>query len=206
MRIAVFCSANENIDPEFFKMTEELGAWMAENHHALIFGGSNQGLMQCAARAVKEHGGHTIGVVPTLLEKGGKVSKYLDENIPSRTLSDRKDIMVKECDVAIALPGGVGTLDEIFCMAASKSIGYHDKKVILYNMKGFWDYLTALLEDMARKGMIRGSWRDKSGRHPRRHQEAYLKKRESHSWSIVANPPASFSSSGLRERIPRASA
>ena len=122
MRIAVFCSANENIDPEFFKMTEELGAWMAENHHALIFGGSNQGLMQCAARAVKEHGGHTIGVVPTLLEKDGKVSEYLDENIPSRTLSDRKDIMVKECDVAIALPGGVGTLDEIFCMAASKSI------------------------------------------------------------------------------------
>ena len=160
MRIAVFCSANENIDPEFFKMTEELGAWMAENHHALIFGGSNQGLMQCAARAVKEHGGHTIGVVPTLLEKGGKVSEYLDENISSRTLSDRKDIMVKECDVAIALPGGVGTLDEIFCMAASKSIGYHDKKVILYNMKGFWDYLIALLEDMARKGMIRGSWRD----------------------------------------------
>ena len=68
--------------------------------------------------------------------------------------------MVKECDVAIALPGGVGTLDEIFCMAASKSIGYHDKKVILYNMKGFWDSLIALLEDMARKGMIRGSWRN----------------------------------------------
>lgn len=160
MKIAVFCSANENIDPEFFKITEELGAWMAENHHALIFGGSNQGLMQCVARAVKEHGEHTIGVVPTLLEKGGKVSEYLDENIPSRTLSDRKDIMVKECDVAIALPGGVGTLDEIFCVAASKSIGYHDKKVILYNMKGFWDSLIALLEDMARKGMIRGSWRD----------------------------------------------
>lgn len=106
-------------------MTEEMGKWMGENHHELIFGGTNQGLMECVAKAVKENGGHVIGVVPTLIEKGGKVSKYLDENIPSQTLSDRKDVMVNECDIVVALPGGVGTLDEIFSTAAYHSIGYH---------------------------------------------------------------------------------
>ena len=82
MKIAVFCSANEHIDPDFFEMTEEMGKWMGKNHHELIFGGTNQGLMECVAKAVKENGGHVIGVVPTLIEEGGKVSHYLDENIP----------------------------------------------------------------------------------------------------------------------------
>ena len=85
MKIAVFCSANEQIDPDFFGMTEEMGKWMGENHHELIFGGTNQGLMECVAKAVKENGGHVIGVVPTIIEKGGKVSKYLDEK-------DRKSV------------------------------------------------------------------------------------------------------------------
>ena len=95
-----------------------------------------------------------------LIEEGGKVSHYLDENIPSQTLSDRKDVMVNECDIVVALPGGVGTLDEIFSTAASHSIGYHKKRVVLYNMKGFWNSLVVLMDDLAQKGMIRGSWRD----------------------------------------------
>lgn len=158
MKIAVFCSANEHIDLDFFKMTEELGKWMAENHHDLIFGGTNQGLMQCIAKAVKENGGHTIGIVPSLVEKGGRVSQYLDVDIPTDSLSDRKDLMINQCDLVIALPGGVGTLDEIFCTAASHCIGYHRKMVILYNMKGFWNSTIALLDDMQQKGMIRGDW------------------------------------------------
>ena len=66
--------------------------------------------------------------------------------------------MIAQCDVVVALPGGVGSLDEIFCVAASNSIGYHTKKVILYNMKGFWNSLIALMDDLDSKGMIRGNW------------------------------------------------
>ena len=160
MKIAVFCSANEHIDPDFFTMTEELGKWMAENGHELIFGGTNQGLMNCIAKAVKENGGYSIGVVPSLVEKGGKVSQYIDVDIPTDSLSDRKDLMINRCDIVVALPGGVGTLDEIFCVAASHCIGYHQKKVILYNMKGFWNSTIALLDDMQAKGMIRGHWHE----------------------------------------------
>ncbi len=69
MKITVFCSANEHIDPDYFRMTEELGRWMAENHHDLIFGGTSHGLMNCIAKAVHDGGGRVIGVVPSLVKK-----------------------------------------------------------------------------------------------------------------------------------------
>ena len=87
MKICVFCSANQQIDPEFFTLTEELGAWAAGNGHSIVFGGVNQGLMECIAKATKEHGGRTIGVVPTIVEslrvgasariKNGHISDYV---------------------------------------------------------------------------------------------------------------------------------
>ena len=160
MKICVFCSANEQIDPAFFTLTEELGKWAAENGHSIVYGGVNQGLMECVAKATKTSGGMTIGVVPMLVEKSGRISDYVDVEIPCDNLSDRKQLMMDQSDVFIALPGGIGTLDEVFTVAASATIGYHQKPLILYNMKGFWDSLIALLDDLQAKGMIRGNWRD----------------------------------------------
>ena len=160
MKICVFCSANQQIDPEFFTLTEELGAWAAGNGHSIVFGGVNQGLMECIAKATKEHGGRTIGVVPTIVEKTGRTSDYVEIEIPCDNLSDRKQLMMDQSDVFIALPGGLGTLDEILTVVASATIGYHQKTVILYNMKGFWDSLIVLLDDLQAKGMIRGDWRE----------------------------------------------
>ena len=170
MKICVFCSANQQIDPEFFTLTEELGRWAAENGHSIVFGGVNQGLMECVAKATKEHGGRTIGVVPMIVErlrvgapagmKDGRLSDYVDIDIPCDNLSDRKQLMMDQSDVFIALPGGIGTIDEVFTVAASATIGYHDKPVILYNMKGFWDSLIAMLDNLQAKGMIRGDWRN----------------------------------------------
>lgn len=160
MKIAVFCSANRNIDPDFFAMTEELGKWMGENGHDVVFGGCNMGLMDCIGKAVKAHGGRAIGVVPSLVEKGGRTFDDLDVEIPCDNLSDRKDLLLAQSDIVVALPGGIGTLDEIFTVAASHTIGYHHKMVILYNMKGFWNSTIALLNDMQQKSMIRGEWHD----------------------------------------------
>jgi len=160
MKICVFCSANEQIDPEFFTLTEELGVWAAENGHSIVYGGVNQGLMECVAKATKETGGHTIGVVPMIVENTGRTSDYVDVEIPCDNLTDRKQLMMDQSDVFIALPGGLGTLDEVFTVAASATIGYHQKPVILYNMKGFWDQLIALLDDLQSKGMIRGEWKE----------------------------------------------
>lgn len=158
MKICVFCSANENIDKDYFKMTEDLGIWASENGHAIVFGGTDMGLMECIARATHNNGGRTIGVVPSKVEDRGHVSSHLDVHIPCDNLADRKALMTAQSDVFIALPGGIGTLDEIFTVAASATIGYHNKPVILYNMKGFWNSLIAMMDDMSRKGVIRGEW------------------------------------------------
>jgi uncharacterized protein (TIGR00730 family) len=80
--------------------------------------------------------------------------------VTCNNLSERKQLMLDESDVFIALPGGVGTLDEVFTVAASYTIGYHHKRVILYNMLGFWDATIAMLDDLQQRGMVRGQWRD----------------------------------------------
>ena len=89
MKIAVFCSANSNIDPEYFKTAAELGRWIGENGHTLVFGGCNLGLMECTAEAVRKAGGRAIGVVPSIIERGGKASPSMDVCIPCDNLSYR---------------------------------------------------------------------------------------------------------------------
>ena len=160
MKICVFCSANSQIAPAFFQLTEELGRWAAENGHVIVFGGVNQGLMECLAKAAKEAGGETVGVVPSIVEETGRTSQYNDRVVTCNNLSERKQLMLDESDVFIALPGGVGTLDEVFTVAASYTIGYHHKRVILYNMLGFWDATIAMLDDLQQRGMVRGRWHD----------------------------------------------
>ena len=159
MKLCIFCSANQAIDPDFFLLTEELGQWAAKKGHDIVFGGVNQGLMECVAKAAHEAGGRTIGVVPQIIERNGRLSQYVDVEIPCDNLNDRKQLMQDQSDVFIALPGGIGTLDEIFTIAASATIGYHQKPVILYNMKGFWDSLIQMLDDLHAKGVIRNQWR-----------------------------------------------
>ena len=159
MKICVFCSANQQLDPDFFTLTEELGQWLAKEGHTLVYGGVNCGLMECVAKAVHEAGGRTIGVIPQIVEKNGRISDHVEVEILCDNLSDRKQLMLEKSDVFIALPGGIGTLDEVFTIAASATIGYHEKKVILYNMKGFWDGLIDMLDDLHTKGVTRKQWR-----------------------------------------------
>lgn len=160
MKICVFCSANSSIAPEYFDAARQLGQWMAGEGHTLVFGGCNMGLMECVAKAVHDGGGQTVGVVPTIIEKGGKVSDYVDVRILCDNLSDRKDLMIQRSDLIVALPGGVGTLDEVFTVLAAASIGYHDKRVVLFNVGGFWDSLLAMFADLKGRGVIRKGFDD----------------------------------------------
>ena len=186
MNIGIFCSANDNIEREYFDRTEEFGRWCAENGHSIVFGGCNMGLMGCVAEAyhqgfksasrVQEGSssssvqngssgtngskGNLIGVVPRIVERGGRMSERLTVHIPCDNLSDRKDLLLAHSDVVVALPGGIGTLDEVFTVAAAHTIGYHQKRIILYNIGGFWNTLIALLDDLQQRGMVRGHWKD----------------------------------------------
>ena len=99
-----------------------------------------------------------IGVVPRKIEEMGRLSPWLDVHIPTEDLTDRKDLMMAQSDAFIILPGGIGTLDELFTVMASRTLDYHQKPVILWNMKGFWDSLIACLDDLERKGFMRKDW------------------------------------------------
>ncbi len=160
MKICIFCSANHHIDPEFFTLTRELGEWIAKEGHTLVYGGVNQGLMECVGEACHRNGALTIGVIPQIVEKSGRISDFVDVDIPCDNLSDRKQLMNDQSDIFIALPGGIGTIDEIFTIASSATIGYHQKRVVLYNMKGFWDSFINMLNDLQQRGMIRGDWHE----------------------------------------------
>lgn len=159
MKIAIFCSANDNIDKAYFEKTEALGRWLAKRGDDVVCGGCNIGLMECVARAAHEAGAQVVGVVPRMVEREGRSSEYLDVEILCDNLSDRKDLMLAKSDASIALPGGIGTLDEIFSMAASATIGYHRKPVILYNMAAFWSPLVTFLDYLETQHMIRGDYR-----------------------------------------------
>lgn len=154
-KIGIFCSASDSIDKVYFEKAKELGEWMGRHGKVLIYGGADLGLMDCIAKAVKTADGTVIGIVPSKLEENGRVSPLPDKIIRTRNLSDRKDIMTEEADILVALPGGIGTLDEIFHVMAASSIGYHSKKIIFYNIDGFYDDLLAILRSLHQRHFSR---------------------------------------------------
>lgn len=153
--VAVFCAASETIDSCYVIAAAEVGAMLGRIGASLVYGGARFGLMEATAKAAKAAGAHIIGVVPDILVERGRVSTLLDEHIACRNLSERKDIMLEKSDILVALPGGIGTLDEIFHIMAAATIGFHVKRVVLYNVNGFWDSLLAMLDNYNAKGFIR---------------------------------------------------
>ena len=155
--IGVFCAASETIDAAYADAAREFGSWMGENGHTLVYGGASKGLMETTAAAVKSAGGKVVGVVPDILVSRNCVSTLLDKQITVANLSERKDAILDRSDILVALPGGVGTLDEVFHVMAAATIGYHSKKVVFYNVNGFWNSLLALLDEYGRGGFLRNN-------------------------------------------------
>lgn len=154
--VAVFCAASEEIDPLYNSAAAEVGTMIGRIGASLVYGGARFGLMEATAKAAKASGAKVVGVVPMILEERDRVSSLIDEKINCRNLSDRKDIMLERSDILVALPGGIGTLDEIFHVMAAATIGYHGKKVVLYNVNGYWNPLVEMLLDGEKKGFVRG--------------------------------------------------
>lgn len=159
-RIGVFCSASDTIDKTYFEQARKFGEWIGNHKKTLIYGGTNLGLMEETARAAKAKGAHIIGVIPNKIEENGWQSQYMDQAIHTKTLSDRKDVMMEESDILVALPGGIGTFDEIFHVMAGATIAYHQKKIIFFNLNGFYTKLLEVMDDLYKGNFIRGSLSD----------------------------------------------
>lgn len=154
MNIAVYLASKSGNLPHIIEQTQLLGAWIGKNHHALVYGGSNTGLMYTIARSTKGHGGKVIGIEMSKFHNEGCSFSECDEFVVTETLSERKEKMMKLSDAFIALPGGIGTLDEISEIMAVDKIGGHHRPIILMNIDGFYDDLKHQLEKMVSYGYL----------------------------------------------------
>ena len=155
MYIAVFCSSSEGLKPEFTAAAAELGEWIGRNSHTLVYGGSDKGLMRECARAVKANGGRIISVAPSFVVENGLLNPESDEIVSVSSLAERKAEMIRISDVFVALPGGIGTLDEVFSVAACNVVGECGKPILLMNLEGIYDDLRNLLAKLEKERLLR---------------------------------------------------
>ena len=148
MKIAVFCSAKDVIPEEYLSLGDALGAWIAANGHTLVYGGATGGLMSRVSNAVRSHGGEVIGVVPKRIIQAGRLAKNCTEIHKVASMSRRKQKMREIADCFVCLPGSYGTLDEMYDVIASGTVGEHRKPIIILNYKGFYEGLKAEADHM----------------------------------------------------------
>lgn len=146
MSICVFCSSQDRIAPRYFDVARELGAAIGKRGDTLVFGAGRVGLMGAVARAVHAHGGRVIGVIPEALNAVGIVYDEADELIVTKDLRARKAVMDARSDAFIVLPGGFGTMDELFEMLTLKQLRYHNRPLVLLDVDGFFEPVTRLLD------------------------------------------------------------
>jgi uncharacterized protein (TIGR00730 family) len=153
MRVCIFCSSRNQIAESSQKEAFELAKRLAQEGIPLVFGGSTGGLMTSIAEGAASEGGEIIGVILDYFLKN-RCSKLLTETIVCRTLSERKRIMNALSDIFVVLPGGYGTLDEMFDIIGSATVGEHRKAIILVNENGFYDLLIAQIDKMKLENYI----------------------------------------------------
>jgi uncharacterized protein (TIGR00730 family) len=144
--VCVFCSSSELIDEEYKTAAKKFGSAIAQAGWSLVYGGGNIGLMGVLAKAVHESGGKVIGVIPRAMLAIGLAYRQANELIVTETLRERKAAMEERSNVFVALPGGIGTLEELLEIITLKQLGYHKKPIIILNTNGFFDPLLAQLE------------------------------------------------------------
>jgi len=152
--VTVYCSSSNACDAAFFQAARDLGAAIANSGWKLIYGGNSLGLMQAVADAARAAGGKVLGVTPRLLVDKG-AADTLCELIVTDDMRQRKALMEEHGDAFIALPGGLGTFEEIFEIIVSHVLGFHVKPVILLNIAGYYDPLLAMIDHGIEHGFIK---------------------------------------------------
>lgn len=146
--ICVYCAASNDIDRAYFSAAAQLGRLIAEHGDHLVYGGGSVGLMGEVARAVKTHGGRVVGIIPHALLDKEFAFEEADEIVHVDNMRTRKAQMDERADAFVILPGGFGTMEEMFEILVGRVLGYHDKPIVIVNIGGFYDPLIELMEHM----------------------------------------------------------
>lgn len=158
--ICVYCGSNTGISPDYAVAAADLGRLLAEKNIKLIYGGGQVGLMGILADAVLEHGGKVIGIVPTFLAEREVHHHHLSELISVNTMHERKQLMADLSDAFIAMPGGLGTLDELFEIMTWHQLHLHRKPIGLLNVKNYFNPLKTMIDSMVKEGFLHQANRD----------------------------------------------
>lgn len=159
--IAVFCGSQSGGDEAYHAHATELGKLMGEHEITLIYGGGRKGLMGAVADAVMHAGGKVMGVIPEVLIGWEHQHTGITDLQIVQDMHARKKIMYDMCDAAIILPGGYGTLDEMFEMLTWNTLNIHNKKLILLNTAGFYDHLVAHIRHMEQSKFLYEKWTER---------------------------------------------
>lgn len=146
--ICVYCGSSPGTEPAFVEAAHMFGKILAENGVRLIYGGGSVGLMGALAASALEHGGEVTGVIPEFLTRRERPRKLPQELIVTRDMHERKRIMFERADAFVALPGGIGTLEELVEQLTWIQLGRHKKPVLIANIQGYWGPLLALIDHM----------------------------------------------------------
>lgn len=159
MRICVYCSSSDTVDPAFGDLAERMGNAIGDAGHDLVYGGTAVGMMGRLADAVRASGGHVTGVLPRLMVERGLADEALDERVVTDGMRGRKEGLEAAADAFLVLPGGFGTLEELLEILTLKQLGYHRKAIVLLDLvregRRFWGPLLTLFEDLYDQGFAR---------------------------------------------------
>ena len=152
--ICVYCGSRPGHHPEFTAVATQVGTWIGAHGGQLVYGGGRNGLMGTVADATLDAGGRVIGVIPQALVDKEHAHLGCTELHVVETMHERKRLMAEHADAFLALPGGIGTLEEFFEVWTWRQLGYHDKPVGLLNMNGYYDSLLVFLNSSVNKGFM----------------------------------------------------
>jgi uncharacterized protein (TIGR00730 family) len=153
--ICVYCGSNTGTNPAYATAARQLGLTMAKEGIGLVYGGGGLGLMGELARSVLAHGGRVTGIIPAFLSKKERMLRDVTELIVVDDMHQRKKLMFDKSDAFVALPGGIGTLEELVEQLTWAQLGRHAKPIVLVNIDSFWEPLLALLRHMNEEAFIR---------------------------------------------------
>ena len=153
--ICVYCGSGKGRNPAYARAATTLGQTMASAGIGLVYGGGGLGLMGEVARSVLDHGGRVTGIIPTFLSSKEKMLQDVDELIITKDMHERKRLMFERSDAFVALPGGIGTLEELVEQLTWAQLGQHKKPIVLANIDRFWEPMLALLAHMRDEAFIR---------------------------------------------------
>jgi len=155
--VCVYCGSGPGTNPRFVEGAKAFGKILAENGIRLVYGGGSIGLMGAIATSVLDHGGTVTGIIPDFLTIRENALKRVQELIVTPDMHERKRLMFEHSDAFVALPGGIGTLEELVEQLTWQQLGRHSKPVLLANIEGFWEPLLVLLAHMRATQFIRAT-------------------------------------------------